>query len=120
MRSSFMHTSEEQIYAYVEHARQHHAASLDALMHEVSSDPGEDALTYLKPLTHLVKGDARKEIPLLAKKIEADLVVMGTVARTGVPGFIMGNTAETILNQIDCSVLAIKPPGFETPVTLEE
>ena len=34
------------------------------------------------------------------------------------PGFIMGNTAETILNQIDCSVLAIKPPGFKTPVTL--
>jgi universal stress protein E len=45
-------------------------------------------------------------------------VVMGTVARTGVPGFIMGNTAETILSQIDCSVLAIKPPGFTTPVTL--
>jgi len=32
----------------------------------------------------------------------------------------MGNTAETILNQIDCSVLAIKPPGFVTPVTLED
>jgi len=54
------------------------------------------------------------------KRIEADIVVMGTVARTGVPGFIMGNTAETILNQIDCSVLAIKPPDFITPVTMEE
>ncbi len=46
-------------------------------------------------------------------------VVMGAVARTGIPGFIMGNTAETILNQIGCSVLAVKPPGFVTPVTLE-
>jgi nucleotide-binding universal stress UspA family protein len=45
---------------------------------------------------------------------------MGTVARTGIPGFIMGNTAETILNQIDASVLAIKPPGFGTPVTLDD
>jgi hypothetical protein len=36
------------------------------------------------------------------------------------PGFIIGNTAETILNQIDCSVLAIKPSGFATAVTLEE
>ena len=70
--------------------------------------------------TYLVKGDARKEIPLLAKKIGADLVVMGTVARTGIPGFIMGNTAETILNQINCSVLAVKPPGFITPVTLAD
>ena len=56
----------------------------------------------------------------MLKRLDPDLVVMGTVARTGVPGFIMGNTAEMILNQIDCSVLAIKPSGFVTPVTLEE
>jgi nucleotide-binding universal stress UspA family protein len=31
----------------------------------------------------------------------------------------MGNTAEMILTQIDCSVLAIKPEGFVSPVTLE-
>lgn len=41
------------------------------------------------------------------------------VARTGIPGFVMGNTADTILKQIDCAVLATKPPGFATPVTLE-
>jgi nucleotide-binding universal stress UspA family protein len=45
---------------------------------------------------------------------------MGTIARTGISGFIMGNTAETILNRLDCSVLAIKPPGFETPITLDD
>jgi nucleotide-binding universal stress UspA family protein len=45
---------------------------------------------------------------------------MGTVARTGIRGFFMGNTAETILEQIDCSVLAIKPQEFVTPVTLDE
>lgn len=32
--------------------------------------------------------------------------------------FVMGNTADTIHNHIDCSMLAIKPPCFETPVTL--
>ena len=74
--------------------------------------------TISSPERHLIKGWARKEIPAFAKSIDADLIVMGTVGRTGIPGFIMGNTAETILNQIDCSVLAIKPPGFETPVTL--
>jgi nucleotide-binding universal stress UspA family protein len=84
----------------------------------VASDQGRDVLDYLKPQTHLVKGWARKAVPALAKQIEVDLVVMGTVARTGIPGFIMGNTAEIILNQIDCSVLAIKPPGFVTSVTL--
>ncbi len=115
---AFMRRPEDEVDAYVEQVRQHHTANLDALIHEVATYVGQDALDYLKPRTHLIKGGPRKEIPALAKQIEADLVVMGTVARTGVPGFFMGNTAETILNQIDCSVLAIKPPGFTTPVTL--
>lgn len=57
-------------------------------------------------------------MPQLIKDLGAELVVMGTVGRTGIPGFIIGNTAETILNQIECSVLAVKPDGFVTPVTL--
>lgn len=47
-----------------------------------------------------------------------DLVVMGTVARTGIPGFIIGNTAELLLPQVRCSVLAVKPPGFVSPVSI--
>ena len=120
MRSAFMRTSEEEVMDYVEQVKRRHKSSLDALVKDVLGDKNKDAADYLKPHTHLVKGSARKEIPALAKKIDTDLVVMGTVARTGIPGFIMGNTAETILNQIDCSVLAIKPPGFKTPVTLED
>lgn len=34
-------------------------------------------------------------------------------------GFFIGNTAETVLAQVDCSVLSVKPEGFVTPVTLE-
>ena len=117
MHSVFMKMSEDEIAAHVEQERLHHAANLDNLIDEVA---GQDALDYLKPQTHLVKGWARKEIPALAKQIEADIVVMGTVVRTGIPGFIMGNTAETIMNQIDCSVLAIKPPDFVTPVTQQD
>jgi nucleotide-binding universal stress UspA family protein len=45
---------------------------------------------------------------------------MGTVARIGIPGLLIGNTAETILDQLDCSVLAVKPPGFVSPVALDE
>lgn len=120
MRGAFMHTPEDEIVAYVEQERQQHEARLDRLMGELTGDLGQDATEYLKPQAHLVKGGPRKEIPALAKRLGADLVVMGTVARTGIPGFLIGNTAETILNQIDCSVLAIKPPGFVTPVTLED
>ena len=119
MRGMFMHAPEEKIHAYVEQVQHEHAKLLQALINDVTNNLGQDALNYLKPNKHLVKGWARQEIPVLANEIDADLVVMGTVGRTGIPGFIMGNTAETILNQIDCSVLAIKPPGFQTPVTIE-
>lgn len=114
-----MNTPEEKITTYVDQVRQQYEQTMNALMNEMTVRLGKEALDYLKPQIHLVNGWARKEIPALIKKIKADLVVMGTMARTGIPGFIMGNTAETILNQINCSVLAIKPPGFITPVTLK-
>jgi nucleotide-binding universal stress UspA family protein len=81
---------------------------------------GSKTYDAVKPKTHVPKGRAGKVIPSFASKLKVDLIVMGTVARTGIPGLIMGNTAETILSQISCSVLAVKPPNFITPVTLEE
>ena len=45
-----------------------------------------------------------------------DLVVMGTVGRSGLTGLLMGNTSEEVLDQINCSVLAVKPYSFKTPI----
>jgi nucleotide-binding universal stress UspA family protein len=67
---------------------------------------------------HLVKGDAAELIPAAASREKIELIVMGTVGRTGLAGFFIGNTAETILQHVDCSVLALKPQGFVTPVRL--
>lgn len=69
--------------------------------------------------TLLYQGRARSVIPRVAEELKADLIVMGTVGRVGVPGVFIGNTAETILNSIDCSVLALKPEGFKSPVSLK-
>ncbi|GIW88360.1 MAG: universal stress protein [Isosphaeraceae bacterium] len=68
---------------------------------------------------HLVRGDPGQVIPRFAAEEHVDLIVMGTVARTGIAGLIIGNTAETILQRVTCSVLAVKPDGFVSPVTLE-
>jgi nucleotide-binding universal stress UspA family protein len=65
---------------------------------------------------HLVSGDPGTVLPELASRLHVSLIVMGTVARSGLSGLIMGNTAETILRSVSCSVLALKPEGFETPV----
>ena len=114
----FMQQPEDEVNAYVEQVQRHHEQLLDALMKEVSSKLGREAIDYIKPQLHMPKGAARKVIPELANELQVDCIIMGTVARTGVPGLFMGNTAETILDQLECSVLAIKPPGFVTPVTL--
>jgi nucleotide-binding universal stress UspA family protein len=67
----------------------------------------------------LVKGEPADMIPALAKKEEVDLVVMGTVARSGITGIVTGNSAEQILSRIQCSVLALKPDSFVSPIKLE-
>jgi len=51
---------------------------------------------------------------------DIDLLVMGTVGRAGVSGFITGNTVERLLPRIPCSLIAVKPPGFKSPVSLDE
>lgn len=65
---------------------------------------------------HFHKGEAKELIPAVANERKIDLLVMGTVGRTGIPGFFIGNTAESVFHAVDCSVLAIKPEGFVTPV----
>lgn len=47
-----------------------------------------------------------------------DTVVIGTMARDGVAGFLVGNTAEAILKRVGCSVLTVKPRDFVSPVGL--
>ena len=80
---------------------------------------GTNAFDKLSPSLHLPKGQAKKVIAASALELQADIVVMGTIARTGIAGFIIGNTAEAILGQLSCSVFAIKPPDFKTPVQLD-
>ena len=76
-------------------------------------------LENLKHQVHLLKGEPEKLILELARDKQIEIIVMGTVCRTGVDGFLIGNTAERVLYQVDCSVLTVKPDGFVTPVKLE-
>ncbi len=69
---------------------------------------------------HLVRGDPGKALPRLVDDLGGDVVVMGTVARTGLSGLIMGNTAETVLRAVRCSVVAVKPTGFVSPVKVPD
>lgn len=56
----------------------------------------------------------------LVEELDVDFVVMGTVSRVGIPGFLIGNTAETVLSLVKCGVITVKPRGFASPVALEQ
>jgi nucleotide-binding universal stress UspA family protein len=73
-----------------------------------------------KPEIHLIQGEAGDVIPQLTREKNIDLLVMGTVARTGIAGFLVGNTAENIISRLNCSLLAVKPEGFICPIPLDE
>lgn len=62
------------------------------------------------PELHLIRGRAKNAIPDLAEKLGAELIVVGTVDRTGVSGVIHGNTSEKIMPRSDRSLLIVKRP----------
>jgi len=107
-----------EVEGWGEKTRQLHRSWFDEQERQLLNSLGKDTTDYLAPQLHMIEGESCKVITDFVKKNMIDIVVMGTVARTGISGFFMGNTAESILNTIDCSVLAVKPPGFITPVTL--
>ncbi|WP_342622597.1 universal stress protein [Pseudomonas alkylphenolica] len=63
---------------------------------------------------HIEEGPAEVLIPYLAHKLEAALTVIGSVARTGLSGALIGNTAEMILDTLDCDILVLKPDDVIT------
>lgn len=95
----------------VQDEEQKHCQWLDAALEK-------NGLAQDQTKIHFHKGEPKQLIPDLASAIKADLLVMGTVGRTGIPGFFIGNTADSVLRQVHCSVLAIKPEGFVTPVKI--
>ncbi len=109
------------IDAYVDTIEREHKNWLKRLMKRAQQWVGKSAIApSVKLSTHLRQGEAGAEIPKLISEFRIDLLIMGTVARTGISGLVMGNTAETILDKVACSVLAVKPPGFVSSVVLND
>lgn len=58
---------------------------------------------------HMPMGKVGQAVNKVASKLKAELMVMGTTARKGVRGLIIGNSAEKVLTRARCDVLALKP-----------
>ena len=64
----------------------------------------------------MIEGVAREALPLAAKSMKAQIVVMGALSRSGMQRVLIGNTAEAVLDALPCDVLVVKPGRFQTKV----
>lgn len=110
LRGGFIQMDSQKVDTYVRKIRDREAGRLKELLEDLDAGP--------TVRSHLVKGLPQDVIPRLARETGADLIVMGTVARTGVKGFLIGNTAESVLQRVDRGLLFVKPPGFSVPFPL--
>jgi universal stress protein E len=100
----------EEVRGFLEESRDHAASDLSDFL-----GPFGDRLQGVS--VELLRGEAADVIPAYVAEYDVDLVVMGTVARGGIAGLLMGNTAERVLQHLQGSVVAVKPPGFVDPST---
>jgi len=68
------------------------------------------------PEEHLLSGAPSVAIREVVETTGADLLVMGSVSRSGIAGLLLGNTAERLLDRVPCALLTIKPRDFQSPV----
>ncbi|WP_133406783.1 universal stress protein UspE [Parashewanella tropica] len=65
---------------------------------------------------HVLEGLPEDVIPELTEELCAELVILGTIGRTGISAALIGNTAEHVIDNINCDLLALKPDGFISPI----
>lgn len=108
--------SSSELSQYVRDVERWHRAALDTFVSATRRDTGTE---FSQISSVLLQGDADEAIAGYVNEHRPIALVMGTIGRTGIPGVVIGNTAEDILIAIDGSVLAVKPPGFESPLHLD-
>ncbi len=66
--------------------------------------------------THIREGLPEDVIEALSIELDAELVILGTIGRTGLSAALIGNTAEHVIDKLNCDLLALKPDGYISPL----
>lgn len=66
--------------------------------------------------THLSPGPTEKLIPRVLDEIGAQLLVLGTHARTGISAIAIGNTAEQLIHRVTTDILVLQPKDHMQPL----
>jgi len=65
--------------------------------------------------TYVKEGLPETVIETISNELDAELVILGTIGRTGISAALIGNTAEHVIDRLNCDVLALKPDGYISP-----
>ncbi len=71
-----------------------------------------------KSNVHMLIGKSDTDLPVLLADLDCQLLIMGALTRNFIDRFIIGSTAERLLDKVNCDVLIVKPDDFVSPVTL--
>ncbi|TPH15893.1 universal stress protein UspE [Litorilituus lipolyticus] len=85
----------------------HHQDSMKEHANKFNVDPSN---------TFVEEGLPETVIEQVAQKIDAELLILGTIGRTGISAALIGNTAEHVIDHLNCDVLALKPDGYISPL----
>jgi nucleotide-binding universal stress UspA family protein len=97
------------------HFQREYTEGLQRRLEAVAGSLGR-SIDYLKPTFSVIDcPDHRFGIVEHAERLHADLIVLGTRGRTNLRDLFLGSTAENVLAESDCSVLAVRPPVSAQP-----
>ena len=109
--------SPERFQEIVEQERSKRQEWLENLVEDYRGSMDDKEAERFHPKPELLRGDPTVIIPQRVQELDADLLSIGTVSRTGLGGWLIGNTAEAILSRVRCTVVTHKPEGFQAPVS---
>jgi nucleotide-binding universal stress UspA family protein len=103
---------EDQFHEIIQEEESNRRQWLQERIDRYCSTLDKTAAEHFNPELVLLQGDPNTAIAQYTNEINADTLCMGTVSRSGLSRFLMGNTAESVLNSVHCSVVTHKPRGF--------
>jgi universal stress protein E len=84
--------------------------------HEDAMEKHASSFNIAPEFTYVKEGLPEDVIESLSQELDAELVILGTIGRTGFSAAFIGNTAEHVIDQLNCDVLALKPLGYQSPL----
>lgn len=90
--------------------------AVDELSQEIETEHRKqlDALAKANNIdakhVHQLPGSTRDLLPTFARTRNADIVVMGALARWGVRRMVIGSTAEKVMDHLPCDILVVRLP----------